>query len=418
MSETIFRRNVLCGTCLIVMVLAGCGKNEGDKVEPSDATDAPFESEASKQWETPTDDECRELAEKLELAAQSRDADAINDLIDWEALLNRATGGIDGVESVRREFAVGVQDSIRRGNGLAHEVIADVDAGGSYRFLKLRVRDDRKSILFRFIGSKESPGLAYHDMLVARKPRGTIRIVDVYISTTGEFFSSTLRRLFLPVAVSKSRSALQSLTNKESEFVKYIDQFGQMGLAVKRKQFRRVLQIYSRLPESVQKDKNILMLRLLAAKELDDEAYLDAMGAFQKYHPGDPCLDIILIDAFIINEEYDKSLAAVDRLDEWVGGDAYLDVIRSNICLIKEDYAKVKKYAERAIKAEPTLVEAYWALVDVSLAESNFEETSRLLRLLNDKFEIEFDDLTTVPEYSEYVKSPQHREWLESRKGK
>lgn len=418
MSETRLRRTILGGLCLIVIVLAGYDKTDGAEIDANDATNAPLGSEASKRWKTPSDEECRELAKKLEAAASSGDAAAINSLIDWEALLDRVTGGIDGVDAFRRKFVTGIKKSLGRGNGLAHAVVANVSAGGSYRFLKVRTREGKKSILFRLIGGEESPSVNYHDMLVTSKPRGSIRVVDVYVTTTGEFISSTLRRVFIPLAVAESKSVLQSLNRKESESVKYVDQFGQMYLAMKRKQFRRVLQIYSRLPETLQKDKNILMLQLMAAQKIGDKEYLDALDVYQKYHPADPSLDILVIDAFIIRGEYDKSLAAIDRLDEWVGGDPYLDVLRSNICLLKKDYAKVKKYAKRAIKADEERPDAYSNLVEVSLAERDFRETTRLLTRLENDLDLGYGDLTKDPDFAEYIKSPQYQNWLEWRKGK
>ena len=45
-------------------------------------------------------------------------------------------------------------------------------------------------------------------------------------------------------------------------------------------------------------------------------------------------------------------------------------------------------------------------------AEKDFDETSRLLDTIAENFEIEFIDMTEIPEYAEYVKSPQYSEWL------
>jgi hypothetical protein len=34
------------------------------------------------------------------------------------------------------------------------------------------------------------------------------------------------------------------------------------------------------------------------------------------------------------------------------------------------------------------------------------------LRRIKATFEVEFEDLTTIPDYAEFVKSPQYQEWL------
>ena len=43
-------------------------------------------------------------------------------------------------------------------------------------------------------------------------------------------------------------------------------------------------------------------------------------------------------------------------------------------------------------------------------------ENEQKLRRVAEEFGMEFDDLTQVPEYAEYVKSPQYRQWLESQR--
>ena len=48
----------------------------------------------------------------------------------------------------------------------------------------------------------------------------------------------------------------------------------------------------------------------------------------------------------------------------------------------------------------------------------DFGEVTRLLDRIDASFEIEFYDLTQIPEYAEYVKSPEYEKWLESREQK
>jgi protein involved in temperature-dependent protein secretion len=261
-------------------------------------------------------------------------------------------------------------------------------------------------------------GMNYHDMVVVKQLGGRIRVVDIYVYLSAEMISSTMRRTYISIAASQNKSILEKLSGKEKEFAEHFREFARMAALLRSKQFRRATQIYDRLPKSLQKDKNVLILRLLASQEVSDEEYVKAIDAFRRHHPNDPCVDIMSIDRNILDEKYDDALDSVGRIDKSVGGDPYLDVLRANLLFLKEDFPLAKKRAQRAIKAEPTLISAQWVLVNLSLIEGEFDETTRLLNVINEKFEVEFEDLTTVPEYSEYVRSPQHKKWLESRKEK
>jgi tetratricopeptide (TPR) repeat protein len=253
-------------------------------------------------------------------------------------------------------------------------------------------------------------------MTVVRQPDGEIRIVKMYVYLAAETMAKILRRAFLAAVASESRTLLERLQGKESDFVKHIAETQAMTAAVQNGQPQRAIAIYRKLPLSLQKDKSLLLIRYRAAAELQDDEYTKAMDDFRKYHPDDPCIDIICVDAHFQDGEFDEALACVDRLDEAVGGDPYLELIRANVCIQDEDYDGARKLAHKALEAEEDLIDAQWCLITISLAEKDFDETSRLLTKLAEEFGMEFDDLTQVPEYAEYVKSPQYRQWLESQR--
>ena len=59
------------------------------------------------------------------------------------------------------------------------------------------------------------------------------------------------------------------------------------------------MEIYDRLPDSLKKQKTILLLRLTAAASLTPEQQEDAaIRDFRSACPHDPALDLILIDRY------------------------------------------------------------------------------------------------------------------------
>ena len=69
-----------------------------------------------------------------------------------------------------------------------------------------------------------------------------------------------------------------------------------------------------------------------------------------------------------------------------VGGDPYLNLVRASTYLAENQYKTARQYAEKAIAAESDLVYAYFSLIAISLAEKDFDETSRLLTAIREKF--------------------------------
>jgi hypothetical protein len=60
---------------------------------------------------------------------------------------------------------------------------------------------------------------------------------------------------------------------------------------------------------------------------------------------------------------------------------------------------------------EPDLAPAYDSRITVSLSEKNHNDTLRWLRQYVEKCGVEMEDLTKLPDYADFVKSPKHGEW-------
>jgi hypothetical protein len=399
---------------LLLACGAGCAprdaaKAPGAKGPPQGGS--PAQSAAARR--APSDEQCRQFAMTLEQAVRAGDAAAYQAPIDIDAILAAATRGVEGAEKSKRGFAKGVKQTFHAQNDFGRRVVEAVQGGGSYRLLRVHDKGAEKLALFRMVLA--GGGVNYHDMTLALGPDGKVRAADVYVFLTAEKLSETLRRSFLPLAAEESKSLLAKLTGAESDFIKNIDKFGRIPEAIAAGRYREALDIYYQLPPSLRKDKSFLLLRLQAAMHAGDQAYLAAIRDFRAYHPHDPCVDIISIDKFILGKQYREASQAIDRLDAAVGGDPYLNVIRGNLHLLQNETGPAKAFAEKTLKADDTLIDAHWLLVSAALQERAFGEVTRFLRRIDEKFDVEFFDLETVPEYAEYVKSPEYQDWLKSR---
>jgi tetratricopeptide (TPR) repeat protein len=418
LKRTDAARRVLVAAGLAVVCLVGCAEKDPAGVAKGPAkvpAAAPVVPAAAESWQTPTDEECQQFAKSLEQIVQSGDLTAFNNVVDWDAILEKATSGFPGVEKARRQFIAGVKQTVGHRTGIGWAILGEVAKGGSYKFLHVHTQYDQKRVLFRFLLAGQQ-GVNYHDFILVRQSDGKIRAVDLYIFLSAEMLSTAIRRGFIPVVAEASKSVLAKLTGAESEYVKHAKVIAQMPNAVVSGNYQQALEIYRRLPPALQKDKNILMLRLRAAQATGDKAlHATAIDDFRRYHPDDPCVDILAIDVHILNKRYDEALKCIDRLDVAVGGDPYLDVLRASSRIVQGDYAAARAFAQKAIDAEELLIDAYWTLVTIALAEKNFDETTRLLNLIIQKFNVEIGDLSGNPPYAEYIKSPQYKQWMQSR---
>ncbi|HEV8069357.1 MAG TPA: hypothetical protein VGP76_16570 [Planctomycetaceae bacterium] len=374
--------------------------------------------EAGSQPAMPSAQQCRAWALDFEKSIRRNDVASVNRLIDWNALIAKATAMPNPSPTVirnREQFIAGVKDTLQSGQGAMGEVLKALHQGATYEFLRCREVAGSREVEFRFLLPKK--GLNYHAFRLVMSDNGSVRACDWYVFLMGQWQSETLRQTFLPLANTWAKGGAHLIAPAEREFVTHMNDVGAIVECYQKKEFRQALEIYRGLPESVKKNKVVFTIRFSAAQALGGDEQRRAIEEYRQFYPTDAAIDLILLDDLLAKKSFDKALAGVDRIDKAVGGDPYLKVIRARILLKQGQPEAARKMAESAVAEAPTLKAAYYFLVDRSLKEKDFAKTAELLSALEAKCKVIFKDLATVPAYKEFAKSPEYNTWLKSHRG-
>lgn len=394
---------------LLAILLPGCG---GKTIDAS-AVSTLKPISAFHLGDPLTEDEVKQFAAELERVAGTGNENSFLQLFDWEALLERATTDLPVSGKLREDFLAGARKGAAR---LGKDIADRLDEGGTYQLLRVHEVDGQKRALFRLVEADSS--VNYHDLLLARRLDG-VKVIDVEVMASGESLALTARRFMLPVVIDNSRSTFGRWFNSNREFYRAAARMKEMDDLIREGKYARALDVESLIPESARREKVVLLLRLRAARELEDEdSYRAAMADFRAWHPDSPCLDLVSIDHHILTGEYDEALACIDRLDKAVGGDVYLHVLRTGVYLEAGRLPAARGAARAAIDASPNQADGYWAMVLVTLREKKFAETMELLQTLQKKFETDVEDLMWRPEYTEFFRSAEYLKWAEEEKKK
>ena len=104
----------------------------------------PVESTAERTGRMPTEAECVDFARRIEEAVARADAEALDGALDMDAVLESATGGVDGVDEYRQGFLIGAKKQHERTGGLGRMIVHGVAGGGSYRFLRVALVEGQR----------------------------------------------------------------------------------------------------------------------------------------------------------------------------------------------------------------------------------------------------------------------------------
>ena len=357
-----------------------------------------------------SDEEVVAFGEAMEQAAASGDVKAMNALIDWDAVLDAATADVEAPAGFRENFRNGARGSTGDKGAFSGQIADACSKGTTYRPIRQRTRDKHKTSLFRF-AIANSGGVNYHEYLLDRDRDGKARATDIYVYFTGELFSITMRRGYTMMVADQTRGLAAKLLGPDPKLLENLGKIPEIARLLQADKPREALAIMDGMPAAVADSKTVMGIRVRAAQNIDEATYAGALERYRKLFPDDPSTNFLSIDGYTLLKDYDKALAAIDRLDKSVGGDPYIGMLRSGLFQLAGRLADARKAAEAAVAGCPDLIEPCWALLGATLRQDDHPATLATLKLIDQRFEVEFADLTAPPEYARFVKSPQHAEW-------
>ena len=355
--------------------------------------------------------EAEAFADEFYDAIHEGDVGACALLFDMNEVLDQVTAGVDVPEEFRKGFLNGARSSIQS-TGLLAQLTQAVREGASYELLRLYEQDGEQHVVFRML--MDEGGVNYHDFRVVKTSAGKVSAVDTRIAATGENFTRTLRRMYISAARSVNRSALERLAGADADAAAASDLMVKMAQEVQTGNVHKIVSSFEAAPESVQKDKSLLLMYCQAAMQTENDAtYMKALETFRKHHPDDPAVEFLSLDWLTMKERYDDALKSLDKINKSVGGDGYLDSLRAELLYTKGEVDSALQTAESAMTECPDLINPYWTALGLNLQSQKWTRVTELLITLDQKFDMEFEDLRTVPEYAGYAATPEHQRWLE-----
>lgn len=354
-----------------------------------------------------TEAECTAFARKIEAGLAKRDPKALDEAIDMKGLLLRATEGTSANEKFRQDFVEGASQNV----GLGMSIVNALGDDGVYKFLRVRQVDGKQRILFRMLSGQ---GVNYHDFTLEKAADGKLQVTDVFIFLMGEPLGQTMRRLFLQASATQG-GVLGKLLGWENDFIKNAAKFQQIAAAVQTGKAEEAKKLYFELPESMQNERTMLVMRTQWAGRLGEAEYDAAFTAIRKAFPNDPSMQFIGIDGLFMNKKYDEGIKVLDNLIQNLGPDAHLYMLKGNFYLVKGDLPNALAWDRKAVELEPELLAPYWALITVLLQQKDFAAVKDVMLTLERSKLVVFDNVEKNESYAEFVKSPEFEKWKKER---
>lgn len=351
----------------------------------------------------PSDAELTAFGKKVAKTIDDQDAAAYGAVWNRDALVERVTKGVDAPADLKTGFVQGMSSSLAK--QLPENFIITAGTSGGMRFIGLRTVDGQARPVLRVNGTN---GLNYHELIVEPNAAGELKLVDMFVYTTGENFSQTLRRIYLQSALQLGKNANAMPPGLEGML--------KMQAQVKAGDFAGALATYDALPPEAKKQRIIQLQRVGAAAKGDQATYAKVLDEYLTTFKGDASADMIALDSLYMKKEWPAFLASIDRLEKQVGHDPFLDVYRANAAIGQGDTATAKKIATKALAEEPSIFELADVLLTQAIADKDYPAVKvYALHIEQNCPRFRFGDLKNAPGWEGFVASPQYAEWEKER---
>lgn len=313
-----------------------------------------------------TKEEAAKFARELQLSIEQRDEFFFDEALDKAELLKRA-GYIKRKNNDQAAAQLGA--SMKLGS----TIIKSLSEKGTYQLVKHYEKNNVQHLIFRMY---EQGRLNYHDLELLHTDN-KVKIGDVYVYTTGENLSETLRMI---------NQQMTEISGKNS-FSKdhYLDDISTMKKLVVEEKHEEANEIYSKIPVEVQRIKVMQIVHLLIASGLDSTTYNNALEEYKRYYPNDPASHLMSIDGYFMNKEYAKGLNAVNELDKMINKDPLLDYYRYLFYSTMNDDTQSKECLLRLVKNMPDFQDGYIELILTYADEEKNMEAKSLIRQYKEK---------------------------------
>jgi len=322
-----------------------------------------------------TADEAKTFAKKLESSIEKREAGFMDEAIAKETFMKKA--GI-GSSKEARAFGSGIEQGMKMGTSITRSI----SKKATYQLVKQYEKDQKQHVLFRMY---DDGSLNYHDIELIRDGKD-IKIADIFVYTTGEFLSETIKGLYTQMKDVMDNKSVKSSSANWSQKLPEMRQLMSQGKS------EEALAIYNELPSEIQRMRAVQIIHVLISSGLNDMSkYSAAIEEYKTLYPNEPNMHLLLLDGYIMNKEFDKALDGVNQLDKMINSDPLLDYYRYLCYTLKEKPDSAKMALEKLVKNKPDFEDGILEMIVINIDDKNNAGADQLIAKykLNSSFDQE-----------------------------
>lgn len=354
------------------------------------------------------------IIDSIEITIYNGEPEYLNQLMDKDVFVERIFEGIElGDDAGKgKGYIKGLKDGIASSFKYGDVIVTEINNGISFDYVKTNEYDGRVALLYRLYSEE---GLNYHELMLDSID-GELKIVDIYVFAIGETFSDLMKRMVvMQIAKYLKEDKISSSLSRRMD---NIDKLLNIQRLIKAGKNEAAMLLILNVEEEAVDKKFLLFLKVQASSSLSEDIYTKTINEYVSAFPDDPSVYLLVVDKYIMEEDWEGSIKSIDKLDEMIGGDDFLNYMRSSIYMESGDLDKAEKSNDIIINEYPSFEDSYWNALAIQIEGKEYRKATLTLDAFIIKFEYVFEDLDPFvkEDYPGFFKSKEYKEWRKENK--
>jgi len=252
-----------------------------------------------------------------------------------------------------REFKKGFLNGFKKGvKDIPNRIFTTIDQGGFYDYLHYFYDETQKryKVLFRLFS--EVDGINYHEYQLVKKGDEFL-FDDMYVFMTGENLSATTNRIYLG---SLPKNVFNKLVNPTDS--KDIENFTEATKYIRQGDGENALIHLNKIEGKLRNDKIYHVLKISVNAQMEEKIYLETLENMKDTFGDDPTMNLLSVDYFILNQDYDKAMEILDNI-ETATNDDFINYLKGNVKQLQGKQESAISYYDIIIENYPEYSTAF-----------------------------------------------------------
>lgn len=277
------------------------------------------------------------------------------------------------------------------------------------KLLRVRQVNGGPRAVFRYVTVEGE--LTYFELVFGLSPQGSVIVEDVYHFGAGALNSEVTAIVVRPVLHMAMKGSVNGLNDVQKDVVKHHAEIVTFLASLAQGKHQEAISVYEAFPATIQQIKHLSLLRVQAARQLDESTFMRAARAHAALFSNDDSTLLINLHLHTVKGEPNKLIAVIDRIHDRVGGDPFLMVLRAEANFELDKLAAAKADAGRALGDDPELLDARRVLFLLALREREFAAAIDQLNRIGPTAAQVLEEARADPAFERFAGSAEYGEW-------